>query len=129
MTQFESVLLVEDDETSRFLATSVLKKMGVGKRIVIAVNGLEALNLLKEVCANNKCPELIILDIKMPVMDGFELLAALNQAEDIDISQAKVIMLSSSASPKDMEKAQLYPFITYMHKPLTKEKLQEVLIN
>lgn len=124
MGPIDTVLVVEDDETSRFIANSILKRMGLGKQILMANNGLEALKLLKDVCNQGSCPELILIDIKMPVMDGFELLMALNESQEVDISNSKIILLTSSASPKDIERAESYPFTTYMHKPLTKEKLQ-----
>jgi len=127
MGPIDKVLVVEDDETSRFIANSILKRMGLGKQILMANNGLEALNLLKDVCNQGSCPELILIDIKMPVMDGFELLMALNKSQEVDISNSKIILLTSSASPKDIERAESYPFTTYMHKPLTKEKLQELM--
>ena len=127
MITINTVLVVEDDETSRFIANSILRRMGLGKEILTANNGLEALKLLKEICVQSNCPELILIDIKMPVMDGFELLMALNESREVDISNSKIVLLTSSASPKDIERAQSYPFTTYMHKPLTKEKLQQIM--
>jgi len=127
MIPINTVLVIEDEEIGRYLATTILQKMEVGKEIVVAKNGLEALNILQELCLNKNCPELILLDIKMPVMDGFEFLTELDNQTDIDITRAKVILLTSSASPKDLDRAKHFPFTTYMHKPLTREKLQLVL--
>jgi len=127
MTEINTVLVIEDEEIGRYIVTSVLKRMGIGKEILIAINGLEALKLLRKLCVNQSCPELIFLDIKMPVINGFEFLTELEKSNDIDISGSKIILLSSSANPKDLEKAEYYPFITYMYKPLTREKLQQVL--
>jgi len=129
MSQIDTVLVIEDEEIGRYLAITILKKMGIGKEILVAVNGLEALNLLQDLCLNKGCPKLILLDIKMPVMDGFEFLIELDKSADIDISNSKIIILSSSASPKDIERAKNYPFTTYMQKPLTREKLQQALNN
>ncbi|PIQ21397.1 MAG: response regulator [Cytophagales bacterium CG18_big_fil_WC_8_21_14_2_50_42_9] len=125
--EINTVLVIEDEEVGRYLANSLLKKMGIGKQIVEANNGQEALNLLRKLCSDENCPELILLDIKMPVMDGFEFLTELDKSTDIDISGSKVIILSSSASPKDLEKARNFAYTTYMHKPLTREKLQQAL--
>jgi len=127
MKPIDTVLVIEDEEIGRYLAVSVLKKMGIGREILQATNGLEALKVLREACKDNKCPDLILLDIKMPVMDGFEFLIELSIASDIDINDSKIILLTSSASPRDVERSKLYPISSYIYKPLTKEKLQEIL--
>jgi CheY-like chemotaxis protein len=127
MKSIDTVLVIEDEEIGRYLAVSVLKKMGIGNEILLATNGLEALKILREACRNKKCPDLILLDIKMPVMDGFEFLIELSIAPDININDSKIILLTSSASPRDVERSKLYPISSYIYKPLTKEKLQEIL--
>lgn len=72
MQKLTSTLLVDDDETTNFVNEMLLKDMGVTEQILTAHNGQEALELILERCENNECPSLILLDINMPVMNGFE---------------------------------------------------------
>ena len=69
------ILLVDDDEATNFINTALLKKAKVTNRIEVALNGLEALDYLQTHMHENRrqyFPEIIFLDINMPVMDGWE---------------------------------------------------------
>jgi CheY-like chemotaxis protein len=106
----------------------LLKDVGVGKQTLTANNGLEALRKLQTLAANGeKLPELIFLDIKMPVMDGFEFLESLKKSPSLDLSQTKIFITTSSFLSKDKERAQLYPIAGFVTKPLTEEILQTIL--
>ncbi len=127
MNHVERVLVIDDDPTSIFLTTRILKSMGIGEQTQTARNGLEGLELFKEAVAQNRVPQLVLLDLKMPVMDGFGFLAELEKLGSESLAQAKVVLLSSSQNPWEMEKAKKYVAAAFCHKPLTKEKLQRVL--
>lgn len=128
MNQIERILIIDDDETSIFLIKRVLSSVDVGSHVQIAYNGLEGLNTLKEAAAHDRLPHLIFLDIKMPVMDGFGFLEELGKPENQDLNGLKIILLSSSHNPWEMERAKKEPAVAaFLHKPLTKEKLQSIL--
>ncbi|RDV15010.1 response regulator [Pontibacter diazotrophicus] len=127
MKQIERVLVIDDDETSIFLTKRLLHSVGVGSQIQTALNGLEGLNSIKKAVAEELLPQLILLDIKMPVMDGFAFLEELERLPNMDFNDTKIALLSSSHNPWEMEKAKKYPVSAFLHKPLTKEKLQRVL--
>jgi len=126
--QIETVLVIDDDADWCFIARLILQKAGVGKKIITANNGQEGIKTLQTMAANNeKLPELIFLDIKMPVMDGFEFLDELTKAAELDISQTRIFVCSSSSHPRDKERAALYPVAGFLTKPLTKEVIVDIL--
>ncbi|MCX2745490.1 response regulator [Mangrovivirga sp. M17] len=113
------ILLVEDDEVTNFLSKSVLKSAGFEK-IDEALNGMEAYERIQI-----ECPDIIFLDINMPVMDGWEFLE--EKKEKAQCENVKIIMLTSSPHPADKKKARSYPcVIEYFEKPLTNEKVEKL---
>jgi CheY-like chemotaxis protein len=126
----ETVLLVDDDETSCFLAKRVLKRAQVTNQVVTVHSGREALEKLKEFSVNHKrLPEIILLDLNMPGMDGFEFLDELAQ-QPVNLSNTKVFILTSSVNPQDKKKAAAAPITIsgYLTKPLTQEVLSDQLL-
>lgn len=79
MTKIACTLLVDDDDTANYLNKSLFKRLDATERLLVARNGLEALTLINRNCPGQDCPALILLDINMPVMNGFEFLEAYSQ--------------------------------------------------
>ncbi len=128
MPQIETVLVVDDDDNFCFLTKLLLREAGVGNRVITAGNGLEAMHTLRAMAAGGeKLPELILLDIKMPVMDGFEFLDQLAQSPELSLHGTRIFMSTSSFLPRDKERASGYPIAGFLTKPLTEESLHEVL--
>ncbi len=71
----KNVLLVDDDKTFNFISTRLLELTGMAGNILTAWNGKQALDLFER---NQGFPDVILLDLNMPVMDGFEFLEAFN---------------------------------------------------
>lgn len=126
MKQLNKILIVDDDSVACFLLERALKKAGVSQHILVANNGEEALQILKQVCLTETCPELILLDINMPVMNGFEFLEAL-QNSGLAALPLKIILLTSSSNPQDVERAKRYPVAAYLSKPITEDKLKTIM--
>lgn len=132
--KLKKILLVDDDDTSNLLTTMVISDMNITEGVDVASNGEEALNYMIENCHNivageqKKCPGLILLDINMPIMDGFEFLEAYKSRLDID-GKIPVVMLSSSSNSKDFDRAKTFDVKGYIVKPLNEEKLQQALAN
>ncbi|ALI97895.1 response regulator [Rufibacter tibetensis] len=129
LQQIETVMVVDDDDNWIFISKINLKKAGVGKEIITARNGREALTKLQDLAATGekKLPELIFVDIRMPVMDGFEFLEQITQEGTIDLGQSRVYMCSSSLNPADKERSCQYPIAGFITKPVTREILQSIL--
>ena len=128
MTTLKSILLVDDNEIDTFFHRSVLEKMGVVEHIAEAYDGQEALDYLQEAQQKDQMPEIIFLDINMPIMDGWEFLEKFKQA-GYDNKSVVVMMLTTSLNPDDAERAarmqELSGFIT---KPLKEEEMEQIVL-
>lgn len=122
------VMCIDDDAIVQMLSEIILLENNFCEKIVPALDGKEGLNYflvqkLLPVVAQ-KIPNLIFLDINMPIMDGWDFLAEFNNEYAIFHQQVKVIILSSSENPQDMKKAKANPFvIDFIPKPLEAEHL------
>lgn len=124
----KTVLVVDDDQNWCFIANKLLKKAGVVNKVLTAGNGLDAFAKLRTMAANGeKLPDLILLDIMMPVMDGFGFLDEVAKAPEIDLGQTRIYMCTSSFLAKDKERAALFPVAGFITKPLTQETLNDIL--
>lgn len=111
----EAVILVVDDiADNRKLVNATLKNLGL--RIVEAVNGQDALEKLEQVHV-----DLILMDIKMPVMNGYEAITQIKN--NPKLKQIPVIALTASVMGKDLEKIEQYRFDGYLRKPVSYEGL------
>ena len=127
MQKLTSTLLVDDDETTNFVNEMLLKDMGVTEQILTAHNGQEALELILERCENNECPSLILLDINMPVMNGFEFLERYRKLDFPDKHTVVIGMLTTSLNPRDMDQLVGLPYDDFLSKPLTEAKVRSLL--
>lgn len=123
----KKVLLVDDDDFSALLAEIVLKKVGLKAELLRARHGREALEIVREACLKNSCPDLVLLDIHMPEMDGFEFLIKLQEHAELNCSTMQVILLSSSPCSLEIGKSCGSPVIGCVEKPLTPDKLSVFL--
>lgn len=124
----DKIMVVDDDENWCFIANRMLKKASKVQEIIIAKNGLEALKKLQHYATSGeKLPELIFLDIKMPVMDGFEFLEEVSQQESFNLDDTKVYICSSSLHPKDQERAAHYAVDGFLSKPFTMNELRGIM--
>jgi CheY-like chemotaxis protein len=118
------VLLVDDDIITNFLHKNMIEE-NLTEDIEIASDGKEALDVIHKCLDAHSCPELILLDINMPVMNGFEFLEAFQKMEEKP--QSNVFLLTSSLSMHDLDKAKEYNVKGYLSKPLTEDKLKRLV--
>lgn len=119
----KSILVVDDDKICNFLTVNALKKAGIEGDIEVVINGLEAINLLKSASG---FPDLILLDINMPIMDGLDFLKNY-QSEGFE-GKSKIAMYTSSIREADKKVAFAYEDVfEFINKPLTHEKLIDLL--
>jgi CheY-like chemotaxis protein len=112
------ILLVEDNEADVMLTQRALTKLGVQARLQVAGDGIEALHYLrhKPPYAETQLPDLILLDLNMPRMDGRQLLLELKRDENLKI--IPVVILSTSASERDVHEVYRGYANSYLTKPL-----------
>lgn len=122
------VLLIDDNEADNYISEFVISESALAKKISMATSAVEALDYLETVKGNaDEFPDLIFLDIRMPVMDGFAFLEKFMEFPEAVNKQCAVIMLSSSSDPKDIEQALQYPVVKrFLTKPLAFEMLELV---
>ncbi|HWZ22144.1 MAG TPA: response regulator [Cytophagaceae bacterium] len=125
MKKFNCILLVDDDETCNFITQKIITKLDISSHTYSTKNGREAMSFIEASSETVPvCPDLILLDLNMPVMDGIEFLEEfyankkIKHADDINI-----YVLSSSDNIKDMEKVMKYKVKGYITKPMTADKL------
>lgn len=127
MNKIACTLLVDDDDTANYLNQMLFKRLEVTDNLMVAHNGLEALSLISQYCPGNCCPTLILLDINMPVMDGFEFLEAYEQLSFAQKQSIIIIVLTTSLNPMDVEKVQQANIAGLINKPLSKMALEAIV--
>lgn len=117
------ILCVDDDPITLMLCKKVISKTGFSKETETAQNGEEALKYfknIKEAENNNTIPQLIFLDLNMPVMGGWEFLDSFSSPEYTDFNEIQIVVLSSTIDPEDLKKAKKYPMvIDFLSKPIS----------
>lgn len=120
---YKTCLLIDDNYIDNFVTCKILESCTFAEQIIVSQSPAEAINLLKQ---GEIKPDVIFLDIRMPIMSGFEFLQEYD-ALMIDKSDIKIFMLSSSLDPMDMQRSLGNKYIThFMHKPLTVKALEEI---
>ena len=97
--KFKSILLIDDNAAENRYNQIILEEMNVVDKIEIAASGMEALKILKG--ADHSQPKLILLDINMPKMNGWEFLEAYKKLETDDKNKQVVVILTTSMNPED----------------------------
>ena len=127
--KLRSILLVDDDSTTNYLNRKLLKKLDVTEQVVVALNGEEALQVLRTQCAEASlnCPALVFLDINMPQMNGLEFLSAFQQLPMPQRRAIVIVMLTTSLHPQDLERLRQFPVAGFLSKPLNEDKVNNIL--
>ena len=122
--ELDRILLVDDSQPFNFLTRMVLNQNGVKCRIDEALTGKAAIDYINK---NTECPDVILLDINMPVMDGFEFLEEFEKRSKCH-KITRIFMLTSSDREEDKAMALGNPrFKGYFDKPLKQEHIKKIL--
>ncbi|MGC1240631.1 MAG: response regulator [Chryseosolibacter sp.] len=121
-------LLVDDDDICLFIHRRVLELSGCCRSAHSASNGRSALEILKRAGeGNGPLPDVILLDLDMPLMNGIAFLEAFRTLELLHKERIAIVLLTSSACGKDREYAMSLGVHLYLTKPFTREALQAVV--
>jgi CheY-like chemotaxis protein len=120
---FKTCLLIDDNYIDNFVTRKIIEGSNFAESIIVVRSATEAINSLRDGTVK---PDVIFLDVRMPLMSGFEFLEEYDKI-DIDKENTKIFMLSSSLDPLDMRKSTDNKYITqFIHKPLTQKALEEL---
>ncbi len=123
--EMKKVLLIDDDKINNFLSTLIIKQSKIAEVFKECFNGQEAIDFLEK-SDNQNLPDVIFLDLNMPVLDGWQFLEIFMKMEIH--SQVPIYILTSSNYDADMNKAKSYSVVKgYIVKPLKKEMTLAIL--
>jgi len=124
--KYNTVMLIDDNSLDNFINKKMIESNGFAEKVNTYQEAGEALRFIKTAPAT-EWPEVIFLDIMMPEMDGFAFLDEFEKLPENQRSQIKIIMLSTSESFKDLNRANKNPFVRkFLNKPLTLQILQAI---
>lgn len=120
-----SILLIDDNNIDNYINKAVITKLNITENIIVKLSAIDALDYLNSL--TEEFPQIIFLDIRMPIMDGF---GFLREFEKIALDKREnciVYMLSSSTNEEDITTAKSFSCVKkYLNKPLRLEVVKEL---
>ena len=126
----KNIMLIDDNEATNIYHEHIINISGCGTEVIKQTNSKSALRLLCELSENKQpIPELILVDINMPGMDGWQFVDELKKFPYGNSLCTKVMMLTTSPDPKDIERAKEdFLVVEFINKPLKVSTLNDILI-
>ena len=125
-TGMQTILLIDDDARDRELAVAALERAHPHLRIRTAAGGEQAIQLLQgQAGADLGCPDLVILDYKMPRISGADVLRAIRS--DPQACRSPIVVFSGSDSERDIEECYALGANAYVRKPASHQQLAKTL--
>ncbi|MEM6628784.1 MAG: response regulator [Bacteroidota bacterium] len=126
--ELHSIMLIDDDIAANYFHKIIIEDSQICDEVKIFQSALEALEYLNSLKQGNlQIPDLILLDINMPRLDGWQFIEEYGRLDQARKDEIKVVMLTTSSNPRDRERAMgIEEIVDLIHKPLSVEKLQSL---
>lgn len=130
MKKIDTFCIIDDDDIYQFTTSLMLKKTDLVNKVILFSNGLKAINFLKDEMGNKEnIPDILFLDINMPVMDGWEFLEEYLLIKPMLPKTVVIYMVSSSVDERDVLKAKSISALSgYLVKPISSQNIMEVIL-
>lgn len=128
-SRFSTVMLIDDNEIDNFINQKMIEGCNFADKVYVHTSGRSALEFLQNIDRNENfprelIPQVIFLDISMPMMDGFQFVDEFEKLSNNIREGVKIMLLTSSINPLDQQKStSIATIANYMNKPLTKDHL------
>ncbi|APG60900.1 response regulator [Christiangramia salexigens] len=127
----ELACIIDDDKIYVNLVKKIIEIKNLSENLLIYKNGKEALDYFKNIMENatdeDKLPDIIFLDLNMPVMDGWEFLNEFIKIKNSLNKKITLYVVSSSIDPRDLERAKSFNLVTdYLIKPIELKKFEKI---
>jgi len=121
---YKTCLLIDDNYIDNFVTRRILESSNFAEKIIVQQSATAAIDAIRD---GSIRPDVIFLDLRMPLMNGFEFLQEYDKLKEQDKTATKIFMLSSSLDPVDVKRSGQNKYITqFIHKPLTQKILEEL---
>lgn len=129
MKRIESTCIIDDDPIFVYGTKRVMREVDFCDEIMVFENGQDAIDALTEMVDQNKqLPEIIFVDLNMPIMNGWEFLEDFVKIPNENRETVTVYIISSSVDPRDLERIKSYKVVNnYILKPISTNDLEEIL--
>ncbi len=123
--KFGKVMLLDDNELDNFINQKILESVHFAKNIYVNTSTQSAIEFIRNLTVapellSKSLPEVIFIDINMPIIDGFQFITLLKEIPSVNIDVVKLVILTSSLDERDEEKAKtISEDIVFLRKPLT----------
>lgn len=125
---YKKVLVIDDNPTDRYVASYMIEKSFLSEEVIVMELATIALEYLQSLVQTKiQAPQIIFLDIRMPIMDGFDFLVEYDKLPGHIKTDCIIMMLTTSLDPADHERAANNPYVyKFINKPLNRAKIQEL---
>jgi CheY-like chemotaxis protein len=130
--KYKAVMLIDDNEIDNLINQKMIEATDITQYIFTHTGAKSAIEFLKNISklthlASEVLPDVIFLDIDMPLMDGFQFLDEFEKLSEQTRKKCKIVMLTSSINPLDVNKSKNYPYVKqYINKPLSQVNLEKL---
>lgn len=122
----KEIFIIDDDHIYRMIVSRTITKLDTDVKITPCENGKLGLEMVMERCKDGKI--IILLDINMPVLDGWGFLDEIEKSNFYGIQDISIYLVSSSTDESDILKAKQYGFLDdFLHKPINKETISAII--